>query len=331
LFAPAQFSTEVLYFAMRGSITSLPPLSHDADISTLLDLKEEFQEKADMYDVVQSKWRGRTIAVAMVLGLIPLANGVTLLLTEEAQPWFSLFVNIVNVCVVILNIKLDMGERVADASMANKGYTTLVSAIASHVLKASCSNESDATADMSGLLIRMETIQEQIDINLQYPESEPKRRKKSSSKPSFPKPDYLRPNDISLTLQKTGQLSASVPTANQSCISGASEVKHARGDRIVPTMCPDSPANYIGSGAVGAKPAAPPEGVPHVPYDGDAVAAKPGQFSAAERRPLMQTFEAPVPCAPPLEEPYSPSTVVPPHMSPEHAVDTTFWLDTRNS
>merc|ERR1712216_622523 len=53
--------------------------------------------------------------------------GVTQLLPESVSPWITLLTSISNVVIVVTNVKLNIGERIADASMANKGFGSLAS------------------------------------------------------------------------------------------------------------------------------------------------------------------------------------------------------------
>lgn len=132
----------------------------------LIDLQVKYKEKCVIYRAAERKWRSRSFHVAVLLGTLPVLAGVTVLMPEAFRPWLTLCIAILNVFVVVLNVKLDMGERIADASMAGKGFDKVDTQIDLFFCELKCGEKADA----SELLIRVRAVVDNIEANISYPE-----------------------------------------------------------------------------------------------------------------------------------------------------------------
>lgn len=132
----------------------------------LVDLREEYDAKMDLYRVEENKWRDRAFHLAIMMGVLPVAAGVTQLMpTEQTRQIFTLLISITNVIVVVANVKLDIGERTSDAAMARKGYEKCCSQINLFFCHLRCGDELDAKE----LLTKIRAVAESIESNLSYP------------------------------------------------------------------------------------------------------------------------------------------------------------------
>jgi len=147
----------------KGS-SSGGPLDRQVELFT--NMKLDFQDKADKYTGVERKWRNVQFAIACILGMLPVVAGVAQLFPDKATPWITLGISVVNVLVVVCNVKLDLGERVADASMAGKGFGKMASATEMFLAQLTL-GEAESSSE---LLILLKTVQEGIDANLSYAE-----------------------------------------------------------------------------------------------------------------------------------------------------------------
>jgi len=145
----------------------------DKQCEMFSEMKQDFEEKSVQYTLVERKWRNRQFLVAVVLGILPVMAGVTQLLPKDISPWITLGISIINVIVVVVNVKLDMGERIADASMASKGYGKITYEVDMFLAQLKCGEAPKATE----LMVRINTTMEGIDANLTYPELPLKARK----------------------------------------------------------------------------------------------------------------------------------------------------------
>merc|ERR1719235_1361541 len=109
---------------MTGALMALVE-GNDKKTACLMEMKQNFSELARIYHFVELKWRRRVFWVAATLGLLPVIVGATTLFPGPLQPWIALMIATINVIIVVINVKLDMGERVADANMAYKAYEGL--------------------------------------------------------------------------------------------------------------------------------------------------------------------------------------------------------------
>merc|ERR1719181_325305 len=88
-------------------------------------MKNEYAAKALRYQSIERTWRTIMFRLAIAMGVMPIISGSAQLLPQFIQAWFAFGISLFNVMIVIVNTKLDMCERVADASMAGKGYEKL--------------------------------------------------------------------------------------------------------------------------------------------------------------------------------------------------------------
>jgi hypothetical protein len=143
-------------------------------------MQASFAEKSAVYHDAETKWRSRAFQIAVTLGILPVLAGVTQLMPRDFSPWITLFISILNVIVVVTNVKLDIGERIADASMASKSFGKLAMQIDLFFCELKCSPEQ---SDPSAILTVIRTVLDTIDSNLSYPEM-PKGGSKSKVVPS---------------------------------------------------------------------------------------------------------------------------------------------------
>lgn len=148
------------------------------EVSTLTmeDLKQmqqAFAEKAQQFLENENKWRSRTFKVALMLGVLPVLAGVTQLFPENLRPLCALTISIGNVFVVVVNVKLDMGERIADASMAYKGYKRLASDFELYLFQMKCAEEKP---NPSKLLDEVRLMLSILEANISYPEVLPEKK-----------------------------------------------------------------------------------------------------------------------------------------------------------
>jgi len=156
-------------------------------VEVFSDMKAEFDEKSTQYTIVEKKWRNRQFGVAVLLGILPIIAGVSQLLPEKITPWITLGISITNVIVVVVNVKLDMGERIADASMAGKGFGKLASLISMFLNKAKLGE----SVDVNELITQIKTTQEGIDVSLTYPEIlKPMKKRNNPLLPSDPSASF---------------------------------------------------------------------------------------------------------------------------------------------
>jgi len=139
----------------------------DEQYQHLLDMQVSFAEKSAVYHDAETKWRSRAFQIAVTLGILPVLAGVVQLMPRDLSPWITLFISILNVIVVVTNVKLDIGERIADASMAGKSFGKLATQIDLFFCQLRCSPQQSNPAE---ILTVIRTVLDTIDTNLNYPE-----------------------------------------------------------------------------------------------------------------------------------------------------------------
>merc|ERR1712125_187353 len=87
---------------------------------------------------------------------------------------------IVNVFIVVVNVKMNMGERIADASMASKGFSKMAATIDMYL----CKLKTGGAGPIGEVLTQITTTQDMLDANLTYPEILPKMTRKGAVVPS---------------------------------------------------------------------------------------------------------------------------------------------------
>eukprot|EP00929_Paragymnodinium_shiwhaense_P110031 TRINITY_DN7671_c0_g1_i5.p1 TRINITY_DN7671_c0_g1~~TRINITY_DN7671_c0_g1_i5.p1 ORF type:complete len:454 (+),score=77.42 TRINITY_DN7671_c0_g1_i5:82-1443(+) len=130
-------------------------------------MQRDFQKKALVYQEIERYWRRCAFFVACILGLLPVLAGVTQLLPKELSPWMTLCISITNVCVVVMNVKMDMGERIADAAMAAKCFGGLATQVSFFLFTVECQ---PYKADATALLSQIRAVVECVETNMTYPE-----------------------------------------------------------------------------------------------------------------------------------------------------------------
>eukprot|EP00747_Dinoflagellata_sp_TGD_P033164 gnl/TRDRNA2_/TRDRNA2_136431_c0_seq1.p1 gnl/TRDRNA2_/TRDRNA2_136431_c0~~gnl/TRDRNA2_/TRDRNA2_136431_c0_seq1.p1 ORF type:complete len:317 (+),score=40.87 gnl/TRDRNA2_/TRDRNA2_136431_c0_seq1:54-1004(+) len=128
-------------------------------------LSNNFLTLAALYNNSERYWRAKAFQIACLLGLLPLISNATQMLPDFIAPWVALMISLSNVMVVVANVKLDIGERIADASMAGKGYAKLKTKIDMYT----CKKEGGAMTDLTTLMVEITTTLDMIETNMSYP------------------------------------------------------------------------------------------------------------------------------------------------------------------
>jgi len=139
-------------------------------VETLTEVAEDYSEQALVYNKIERKWRSFMFRIAIIMGVLPIIGGAATMLPEALAPWFALGVSLMNVMIVIVNTKMDMGERIADAAMAGKGYEKLSTNINFMLTEVKMGKDVDITENM----VQNKAIIDNIKANISYPEGKPK-------------------------------------------------------------------------------------------------------------------------------------------------------------
>merc|ERR1719183_2486600 len=136
-------------------------------VETLGELAEDYAEQALVYNKIERKWRSVMFRIAVIMGVLPIISGSATMLPEKIGPWFALGISLINVTIVIVNTKMDLGERVADAAMAVQGYEKLATAIGFMLTEVRMGKNVEITEKLT----ECKAITDNIGANLTYPET----------------------------------------------------------------------------------------------------------------------------------------------------------------
>eukprot|EP00928_Gymnodinium_smaydae_P043247 TRINITY_DN29018_c0_g1_i1.p1 TRINITY_DN29018_c0_g1~~TRINITY_DN29018_c0_g1_i1.p1 ORF type:complete len:367 (+),score=56.45 TRINITY_DN29018_c0_g1_i1:149-1249(+) len=145
----------------------------------VVDVAQACQHKMDIYLEIEMHWRKISFYVALTLGILPVVAGASHMLPEVLSGWFGLLISVINVVVVVTNVKMDIGERIADASMARKGYQKLVSDCTFFVHDLQVKRHTDAnmySQEACRLFTELRAITDSIHANMTYAAPRPSRR-----------------------------------------------------------------------------------------------------------------------------------------------------------
>lgn len=179
----------------------------------LMDMHTLYLEKGSLYSKVETKWRRTNFVIAIWLGVLPVCQTVAELLPGQFRLWIRFGITFFNVAIVVLLVKLDLGEKIADASMGHKTFNKLASNIDVFICQLRCApGVADPTMLLNGIKITLDTIEGQ----LRFPIAE-KRFRKLSKKNAQDKHDAIG-NSIGLSFTQGQELKKSMskiqPEAN---------------------------------------------------------------------------------------------------------------------
>merc|ERR1719183_1233176 len=135
-------------------------------VETLGELAEDYADKAEVYNKIERKWRSVMFKIAVIMGVLPIISGSATMLPEKIGPWFALGISLINVTIVIVNTKMDLGERVADAAMAGQGYMKLATTLGFMLTEVRMGKNVEITEKLT----ECKAITDNIGANITYPE-----------------------------------------------------------------------------------------------------------------------------------------------------------------
>lgn len=148
----------------------------ESQIQVLEDIQELYLEKGSLYAKLESYWRSFNFRIALLLGILPVCVSKTELLPETYRQWTALLITLTNIVIVVFQLKLDIGEKIADASMAQKTFNTVASSIDVMLCQLRCSPGGvDVVTFLTHIKITMDSIQGQM----KYPIAEKRFRAKT--------------------------------------------------------------------------------------------------------------------------------------------------------
>eukprot|EP00449_Zooxanthella_nutricula_P039987 CAMPEP_0198610078 /NCGR_PEP_ID=MMETSP1462-20131121/156717_1 /TAXON_ID=1333877 /ORGANISM="Brandtodinium nutriculum, Strain RCC3387" /LENGTH=345 /DNA_ID=CAMNT_0044341885 /DNA_START=124 /DNA_END=1160 /DNA_ORIENTATION=+ len=130
-------------------------------------MRDEFATKAAAYNASGNYWRRVAFLIACILGLLPVLSGIVALSPQLAQPWLALLLTACNVLTVVAQTKLDIGERIADAAMATKGYEVVLVDIGMFAAEVDCSTA--PPKDPSQLIAKVVSVVANVESAISYP------------------------------------------------------------------------------------------------------------------------------------------------------------------
>lgn len=149
----------------------------------LVSMRTHFREKADNYQKVAHRWRNRNFGVAVLMGILPVMAGGSTLLPEWMRAWSTLVLSVVNVFVVVVNVKLDMGERIADAARASKGFNKMAVDLGVFLSQEDCEPGVQCHREVfSTLKVVLRFVEESVEFPLQSQDQSDSTDVKSLSK-----------------------------------------------------------------------------------------------------------------------------------------------------
>jgi len=136
------------------------------DLEHLTKLAATFKYKAFVYGKAEKYWRRVAFVIAMILGILPVIAGSSHMLPDHINLWFGFGISVLNVMIVVIQMKCDMGERIADASMARKGYESVCNQIDFFTCDALTHGN---YAGVDQLLQLAKSVIENVESNMSYP------------------------------------------------------------------------------------------------------------------------------------------------------------------
>jgi len=130
-------------------------------------MREDLETKTYIYKAAEIKWRNRSFRLALLLGCLPILAGMGVLLPEALTPWWALMIAVINVTVVVVQVKMDMGERIAQASTVGKGYDKVCTQITVFIAQ---SKLMPNPPEVQQLLTQIPAMVEMIENTIGYPE-----------------------------------------------------------------------------------------------------------------------------------------------------------------
>lgn len=142
----------------------------------LNEKRMEYVEISAVYQGVEAKWRRAAFVIALALGSFPVISGVASMMPELLGNWMQLFISFCQVCIVVMNLKLEIGERVADSGAARKGYAKLATDLEDFLCRAKLCEDEDQLqalrAQMDTMMVQVRAIVDHINAQMTYPESQ---------------------------------------------------------------------------------------------------------------------------------------------------------------